>query len=556
MTGLKKLFSWNLFKKPSQSLRFRITYWFIIIGSVPTIAVGIFALHQQTQVLKSKAFQSQKRILSQKLDGLQTYLNENRRDIKEVSGRFTLQNLIEAIPTGDKEKIEFWLEPVQEDFARLANIRKRYFKIQLIDLKGQEIIRVDYENNRSRINPKNKLKSVRARPLFKTISNVPIDHVHVVPLMAFDSESGKKAFSEPVVQFGSPLFSPAGKKIGFLIFTARAGPILKSFGNVPMGKIMLVDASGYFLNHSDLKKQDGWKTLQADEKFQDHYTHSLFQKLKENSKGIIEDHSTEFLSFQKINYDPGNFDRVWFGIYSRNKDQVLQPVTKFKNQFALIIILVLVSIIIAAGIFGRNLTEPLHKVVSVAKAVTDGDLRQEKLNSQSEDEIGVLAKAFNAMVDTLRKNIHSISGTSSTLNASSIEISTAVNEQSTIATQQSASLNEITATLEELSNSSSQIANNAHAVFQYSSDALIMSQKGANTIENLKEKIDGILEDNKINIKDIINLGNKSKEIGKVMEIINNIADQTKLIAFNAAIEASGAGEAGKRFWCRRSGNP
>lgn len=60
--------------------------------------------------------------------------------------------------------------------------------------------------------------------------------------------------------------------------------------------------------------------------------------------------------------------------------------------------------------------------------------------------------------------------------------------------------------------------------------------------------MDEISKDNEHNINQIVELGRKSKEITKVMEIINNIADQTKLIAFNAAIEASSAGEAGKRF--------
>ena len=55
-------------------------------------------------------------------------------------------------------------------------------------------------------------------------------------------------------------------------------------------------------------------------------------------------------------------------------------------------------------------------------------------------------------------------------------------------------------------------------------------------------------EYNQNNLRQIVELGKRSKEINKVMEIINNIADQTKLIAFNAAIEASSAGEAGKRF--------
>lgn len=68
------------------------------------------------------------------------------------------------------------------------------------------------------------------------------------------------------------------------------------------------------------------------------------------------------------------------------------------------------------------------------------------------------------------------------------------------------------------------------------------------TLDLLKAKMDEITEGNNANIAEIVALGKKSNEIGKIMEIINNIADQTKLIAFNAAIEAARAGEAGKRF--------
>jgi len=102
--------------------------------------------------------------------------------------------------------------------------------------------------------------------------------------------------------------------------------------------------------------------------------------------------------------------------------------------------------------------------------------------------------------------------------------------------------------LEELSASSSQIADNSNSVVDVSTDALRQTEMGVDSIKEMKEKMDQIGKDNKQRTKEIVELGKKSQEITKVMEIINNIADQTKLIAFNAAIEASSAGDAGKRF--------
>src|SRR3989338_1171036 len=131
---------------------------------------------------------------------------------------------------------------------------------------------------------------------------------------------------------------------------------------------------------------------------------------------------------------------------------------------------------------------------------------------------------------------------------SATEIAAAVNEQASISTEQSSSLTEITATMEEFSASSSQIADSANSVAQLSKNMLAETDRSVVSLGSLKTKMDEIETDNKNSIHEILELDRKSKEIGKIMSIINNIADQTKMIAFNAAIEASSAGEAGKRF--------
>jgi methyl-accepting chemotaxis protein len=85
-------------------------------------------------------------------------------------------------------------------------------------------------------------------------------------------------------------------------------------------------------------------------------------------------------------------------------------------------------------------------------------------------------------------------------------------------------------------------------VVQVAGVTLDGSRKGADAMELVLDRMNDISADNQKSLHEIVELGAKSKEIGKIMEIINTVADQTKLIAFNAALEASSAGEAGKRF--------
>ena len=127
-------------------------------------------------------------------------------------------------------------------------------------------------------------------------------------------------------------------------------------------------------------------------------------------------------------------------------------------------------------------------------------------------------------------------------------LAVSVSQYGAVAAQESASIAEITSTTEELSASSTQIADHARTVVDIAQKTWEDTKKGATAIESMIMKMSEIHQDSQKSAEEIIALGRKSKEITKVMAIINTIADQTKLLAFNAALEASSAGEAGKRF--------
>lgn len=127
-------------------------------------------------------------------------------------------------------------------------------------------------------------------------------------------------------------------------------------------------------------------------------------------------------------------------------------------------------------------------------------------------------------------------------------LSVTVSQYAAVASEESASISEITSTTEELSASSTQIADHAKAVVDIAQKTWEDTKKGATAIESMIMKMSEIHGNSQKSAAEIVDLGRKSREITKVMEIINSIADHTKLLAFNAALEASSAGEAGKRF--------
>jgi len=212
------------------------------------------------------------------------------------------------------------------------------------------------------------------------------------------------------------------------------------------------------------------------------------------------------------------------------------------------LVLVPLAAFFVARYVGRRLSDPIMQSAQQITEFTQTMDLGYQVKVETENEIGDLVNWFNIHIKNLRGVMEGVNGLTAKVNASANEIAASVDEQAAIASEQSASLSEITATMEELSVSSSQIADSANSVAQLTRNMLAETDRSVVSLGSLKDKMDEIEADNKNSINEILELDRKSKEIGKIMGLINNIADQTKMIAFNAAIEASSAGEAGKRF--------
>jgi len=212
-----------------------------------------------------------------------------------------------------------------------------------------------------------------------------------------------------------------------------------------------------------------------------------------------------------------------------------------------ILIIGVIAIFIITSIVFSRIIRPVSQVKELSDAVSAGDLTK-RADVQSNDEIGQMSLQFNVIIDNFSSLLKDISETSAMLQESVQELSASSQEIATTSNQQSAAVREIVSTMEDSDKLSKSIATKIGEVTRISEDTRQIVDNGFSIIKDSLSKMDEIMNANADTIQGIKLLGEKIDSIWDIVNIINGIADQTKIIAFNAELEASAAGEAGKNF--------
>jgi len=245
-----------------------------------------------------------------------------------------------------------------------------------------------------------------------------------------------------------------------------------------------------------------------------------------------------------------DLSQLWIGTFTSLDAQVQRNTATARMNLILHLAVVLVSLGIAIG-FVAFITSDINKSVGILKTLFKGlnenDLTLSlKINSM--DEFGELMTAFNGFLNILRSTFGSFKQSAQLVANSVFDLSSSSKEISTTANEQSASVSEIVSTMEGSKNLSEQIAYKTTEVANLAKETQELSSKGAELREANQTMMEDIRNQNQKIISEIRNLSDMIIRISEAIRIIDGIADQTKLIAFNASLEASSSGEAGARF--------
>jgi methyl-accepting chemotaxis protein len=188
-----------------------------------------------------------------------------------------------------------------------------------------------------------------------------------------------------------------------------------------------------------------------------------------------------------------------------------------------------------------------HAVEGLNALVRQGELAA--FQARTEDQVlSPLLEGFAKVIETLRTFVREINEAALRLSSSANEVLAASTQHESSSTEQAAAIHETTATMEELKHASAQIAENAGAVARVAEETLNSARSGRDAIAEFIQAMQQIRADGVAVSESITKLLRRVERIGTVVEVIDEIADRSDLLALNAALEGSRAGEAGKGF--------
>ena len=220
-----------------------------------------------------------------------------------------------------------------------------------------------------------------------------------------------------------------------------------------------------------------------------------------------------------------------------------------RARVAISIAIGLIVIPVLGWLIARTMTKPIAALADRMKDIAqgEGDLTQ-RVDETRKDELGTLGKYFNEFVARVQGLMKEVASSAEQVTAAATQIAASAEEMASGLSRQEEQAGQVSAAVEEMSATVSDVARKSEDASKAAAESRSDAEDGSRVVTDTISEMAAISEEVTISARSVNDLGAKGEKIGQIIEVINSIADQTNLLALNAAIEAARAGEHGRGF--------
>jgi methyl-accepting chemotaxis protein len=513
------------------SLKLKLIINFLILISIPIAVLGTLSYNMSSDALQSTIEHELVQITDLTAESIHTNLMDEQKSL-QIAAQNTI--FTSALTQTDNTEV------LNEAYNYVLSLEKKMTELEtvfVVDLQGNAL--VTNEGISTALN-------VADREYFKQAANGK---------SAISEILTSKTTNKPVVAIAEPIYLN-DQVIGVLGASVDFETISSHAAEIKIGKngyAYMIDKSGMFIYHPTTEKilKDNIKDIKSDE------LQVLVKKMQAGESG------TGFYTYENV-YKFVRFVPVgqWVLVLTAEYDEYMKPALTIRQSTLIIAVsCIIIAMLIAYFISTYNIVLPIRKLQQLMSKAGNGDLTV-SANIKTKDEIGELAKSFNEMIahqsgivsqvrigaQELAAAAEEMAASTEQINVATEEINTSIQTVAAGAQKQNESIIDTSQVLVQLS-SLVQIARskaddtNQNVVFTVNT-----AENGREKVKDTIQAIDTISATTKDTMEVLNILDGLSSKVGGITVTINSLAEQTNLLALNAAIEAARAGEHGKGF--------
>lgn len=232
-------------------------------------------------------------------------------------------------------------------------------------------------------------------------------------------------------------------------------------------------------------------------------------------------------------------------------DQLALDIQEADSAILLLVVFGIIALLfslIMVMLLNRTIAKPLNDISKIATLIAEGNLNVKVKADERRDEVGLLNVAFSLMVEKLRKSIKEIVEGVNLLGSSASEILAATTQVASGSAETATAISETTTTVEEVRQAAQLSSQKANRVSENAQQVALVTQTGQKAVDETVKGMYHIQDQMESVANTVVRLSEQSQQIGGIIASVNDVADQSNLLAVNASIEAAKAGELGKGF--------